>query len=352
MPGRYSVRHFNRHNPALAEMAIICGSDDDYVDPTTRRADANETGLVAFALTAVALEAIAYDYPELVFRRLAPLQDGLSPGTEDYRWDELDYRGMAKVIENYADDLPNVAAYIKTNTGRIKSIGDAFEYTKQDIRRAMEARRLGRQAQVLDVSRVAMAREVMERTKDKIAAVGDTLNQLPGILKNANVTLLTGSTPASGSNKKWTGVDKTGAEALADLRRMQKTVRVQSKGVHTATTFVMPIEEHEALSYMPLIVGSNEQTTVLEQFIKSQAAMKQPVEVIPWQRCATADAAGTGPRVMAYERSARTVRLVEPLDFEADSPQRVSLTFKVPCESRFGSIYWRRPLGGVYMDFV
>jgi hypothetical protein len=349
MPGKYSVRNFHPANPAIIEMASVCASEDDY---SARRADANETSLVAFSLTAVALDALTYDYPELVFRQLAPLQDGLSPGTENYRWDELDWRGMAKIIENYADDLPDVSAYIRTNTGIIKSIGDAFQYTKQDVRRVMEARRQGRQAEVLDVERVVQAREFMERKKDVIAAYGDTKSGLPGVLKNANVSLLTASTPASGSSKKWTGGNKVGTEVLKDLRTLMSTVRTQSKGIHTATTIVAPIEEIEAISVMPLIAGSENQITVLQQFLTSQTAMGRPINLIAWNRCATADAAGTGPRVLAYQNDARVLRLVEPLDFEADPPQRVNFTFKVPCESRFGSIYWRRPLAGVYMDFV
>lgn len=350
MPGNYTVRHFHRSNPAIIEMANVCASDDDY--GSERRADANETGLVAYSLTAVALDAVRYDYPELVFRQLAPLQDGLSPGTENYTWNELDYRGMAQIIENYADDLPDVSAHIKTNTGKIRSIGDSFQYTKQDIRRVLESRRQGRQAETLDVERVVFAREVMERKKDQIAAYGDTLSQLPGILKNANITLLTALAPASGSNKKWTGTDKVGTEVLRDLRRMVTQIRTQSKGIHTATTFVMPIEELESISQMPLIAGSENQITVLQQFLASQAAMGRPVNIITWNRAATADAAGTGPRVLAYENSPRNLRLVEPVDFEAEAPQRVSLSFKIPCESRFGSIYWRRPLAAAYMDFV
>lgn len=350
MPGLYSVRHFHPHNPAIIEMANVCASDSDYEQ--TRRADANETGLVAYSLTAVALEAVRYDYPELVFRRLASLQDGLSPGTEQYRWDELDYRGMAKIIENYADDLPDVSAYIKQNTGVIRSIGDSFQYTKQDIRRVLESRRQGRQAETLDVERIVYAREVMERKKDQIAAFGDTLSQLPGILKNTNVTLLTASAPASGSSKKWTGPDKVGTEVLKDLRRLVSQVRTQSKGIHTVNTIVMPIEELEAISVMPLIPSGDNQVTVLAQFLTSQTAMGRPTEIIAWNRAATADAAGTGPRVLAYENSPRNLRLVEPVDFEAEAPQRVSLSYKVPCESRFGSIYWKRPLAAAYLDFV
>jgi len=350
MPGQYSVRNLRASHPAVIEMANVCANEDDI--SSERRADSNETSLVAQSLTSVALDALTYDYAELAFRRLAPLQEGLSPGTESYRWDELDWRGMAKIIENYADDLPDVSAYIKSNTGTIKSIGDAFQYTKQDIRRVMEARRQGRQSEVLDVDRVVQAREFIERKKDVIAAYGDTKSGLPGVLKNVNVTLLTASTPASGTSKKWTGGHKSGAEVLKDFRTLMSAVRVQSKGIHTVTTIVAPIEEIEAVSVMPLLAGSDNQITVLQQFLTSQRDMGRPITIIPWNRCATADAAGTGPRVLAYQNDARVLRLVEPLDFEADPPQRVNFSFKVPCESRYGSIYWRRPLAGAFMDFV
>lgn len=350
MPGLHSVKHFHPRNPAIIEMANNCATEGDY--DSERRADANETGLVAYSLTAVALEAIRYDYPELVFRRLASPQTGLTPGTETYRWDELDYRGMAKIIENYADDLPDVSAYIKTNTGVIRSIGDSFQFTKQDMRRVLESRRQGRQSETLDVERVAYAREVMERKKDQIAAYGDTLSGLPGILKNTNITLLTAATPASGTSKRWTGGHKNGTEILKDLRMLASSVRTQSKGIHTINTLVMPIEELEAISVMPLIATSENQITVLQQFLQSQAAMGRPVEIITWNRASTADAAGTGPRVLAYERSPRNLALVEPVDFEVEAPQRVSLTYKFPCESRYGGIYWKRPLAAVYLDFV
>lgn len=350
MPGIHSVKHFHPQNPAIVEMANVCASEADY--GAERRADANETGLVAYSLTAVALDAVRYDYPELAFRQLASLQDGLTPGTETYRWDELDVRGMAKLIENYADDLPDVSAYVKTNTGVIRSIGNSFQYTKQDVRRVLESRRQGRQTETLDVDRVVQCREMMERKKDQIAAYGDVLGQLPGIFKNPNITLLTASSPATGTNKRWTGGNKVGTEVLKDLRSLVSQVRVQSKGIHTINTIVMPIEELEALSVMPLIVGSENQITVLQQFLTSQAAMNRPINIITWNRAATADALGTGPRILAYENLPRNLRLVEPVDFEAEAPQRVSLTFKIPCEARFGSIYWRRPLAATYLDFV
>lgn len=334
--------------PAIQEMANVCVASDGQ----QRRADANETMMVSQALTAAGIAAVRYDYADLLFRRMAPLQEGIGPGADSYTWNEYDIVGMAKIVANYADDLPNVADFVKTNTGIIRTIADAFEYTKQDIRRVIEARRQGRQAEVLDVDRIAMAREMIERKKDQVAFLGDTTYNLPGVLKGANVTVVSASSPASGSDKKWTGTDKTGAEILKDLRTLVSTVRVQSQGRHTPTLIVMPIEEAEAIAVKPLVGTTENQITVLDQFLTSQRAAGRPVEIVATVRAKLANASNNGPRVAAIQVTPDVLRLVEPLEFEADAPQRVGLTFKVPCDSRFGGIFFKKPLAALYMDFT
>lgn len=350
MPQRQSLRAFSEHSPAIIEMATVCADDSDYGTPQ-RRADANETMVVALALQTATLDALRVEYPGILFRQLASQQAGLSPGTASFTWDEYDITGMAKLIANYGDDLPDVTAFITQNVGIIKSLGAAFKYSKQDVRAVIEARRNGRQNIVLDVDRVALAREIMERKKDEISALGSTLGKLPGILKSPNVTVLTAGTPATGTSKKWTGVDKTGFEILTDLRNLTSQIRVQSKGIHSPTGVVMPIEEYEAISRKQLIIN-NMETTVLAHFLATEQLSGRTVQILQWNRAKTADAAGTGPRVMAYEANAENVRVVEPLDFEADPPQRIGLEFRVPCESRFGGIYIRRPLAFAYLDFI
>jgi hypothetical protein len=320
-------------------------------DGELRRADAGETMFISQALQAAGVAAITRIYAGVTFRGCAPLQDGLTPGTETYTWQEYDIRGMAKIVANYAKDLPNVAQFVTTNTGIIKSIADAFEYTVQDLRRVVEARRNGRQAAVLSPDNVSIARQMIERKKDVIAYLGDTTYNLPGLLKSANVTVLTASTPASGSSKLWTGVDKTGGEMLADLRKLGSTIEVQSQGNfgidNPEGVIVMPIEEYAALRSKPLSGNDNDNRTVWTQF-----RIEFPtIEVIRTVRAKLANAANNGPRVMAYQRSGEILRMVEPLDFQAQPPQPDALTFKVPCDSRFGGIFIKQPLAAVYMDF-
>lgn len=348
MPGIHSIRAFHPQSPAIREMADVCADESDYGQ---RRADANETLIVAGALQAAAMGALRRQYPGVRYQQLASQQEGLTAGTESYNWSEYDVAGMAKIISNYADDLPDVSDYAFSNTGQIRSLGAAFQYSKQDVRAVIEARRLGRQTVVLDVDKVSLAREIIERKKDEIAAIGSPLGKLPGILKSPNVTLLSASAPATGTSKKWTGPDKTGEEMLADLRALIAQVPAQSMGIHEVTTVVTPIEEYQALAGTVLMVGGTEMT-VLSQFALTQQAQQRPVNFVQWNRARFADAAGSGPRIMAYENLPDNARIVEPLDFEADPPQRVALTFRVPCEARFGGIYIRRPLAFAYMDFI
>jgi hypothetical protein len=339
---------WQRHCPEIQEMA----NDAIRADGETRRADANEITILSRALISTGIEAVRYDYPDLVFRQIASLQEGIDPGEETYEWQEWDVAGMAKVINNYGDDLPNVGASMKTNTGVIRSIGNSFEYSKQDIRRVLVARRRSAAATLLDVERIALAQEMMERKKDKIAALGDVKYSLPGVLKSANVTLISASAPATGTDRKWTGVDKTGAEIIKDIRTGISTMVNQSKGIHYPDLIVVPIEVLQALSSRPLLPSSENQTLILQEFMRSQTEMNRPIRMIAWNQCALADAAGTGQRVLFLKSTPDVLRLVEPLPFEADPPQKVNFAWKVPCESRYGSIFFKKPLGAVYMDFV
>lgn len=316
------------------------------------RYDANETTILSNALVAAGIEAINYDYPELKFREFAPVQSGIDAGAESYTWQEYDITGQAKVIANGSDDLPDVSAYMKTNTGVIKNYGNSYSFTRKDLRRVAFAKRSGQQAGVLDVDRIAIAREMHERTKDYVGAYGDTARSLPGVLKGANVNVISAAAPAAGSSKKWDGVDKTGAEILKDLRTGMKTVAVQSKGAHRVNKIGMSIEFAEAIAVKPLLATGDNQITVLEHFLKSQRDMGQPVTIVAWNRCATADAAGTGDRVVFGKVDRSTAGLVEPLPFDSTSPEQRGLGWKVGCESEYGGIFIKKPLAWLYMDFV
>jgi hypothetical protein len=325
---------------------------DSANDNGDTRADAGETSMLATSLTQTAIEAIEADYPENQFRAVAPRQDGIDEGADDFTWDEYNTVGMAKIIANGSDDLPNVDQYITTNKGKIESYGIAYSYTDQDVRRAAFARRNGRQAIVLDPDRAVAAREVAERTKDRDAAYGNTLYGIPGFFKGPNVALAIAAAPAVGTNRNWRMGDKNPREILAEMRLGVRTVSVTSKGSQVVNTIVMGIEMAEYLASTPLNPTGDNQISIMAEFMRSQREAGRPITIISWVRASTADAAGTGDRVVFYNRSLRTLGLVEPMIFRAAPPERRGLSTRVANETRFGGIYWKRPLAGLYMDFV
>lgn len=359
VPGVFNITQLAAVNSAVRTAVASYFDDlptgmraDAANDNSDTREDAGETAMLAGSLTQTAIEAIEADFPENKFREVAPRQEGIDEGAEDYTWDEYTTVGMAKIIANGADDLPNVAQYMTSNTGQIESYGIAYSYTDQDVRRAAFARRNGRQAIVLDPDKAIAAREVAERTKDRDAAYGNTLYQIPGFFKSTNVALMISPAPAAGTNRSWRGGDKNPREILAELRLGVRTVSVTSKGTQVATHVVMGVEMAEYLAATPLNPTGDNQISIMAEFLRSQREAGRPIQVITWVRASTADAAGTGDRVVFYSRSNRVLGLVEPMVFRAAPPERRGLSTRVANETRFGGIYWKRPLGGLYMDFV
>lgn len=336
----------------LSDMPLYLRVDNDNGVLDESRADANETAMLATALTQTALEAIEADYPENRFRDAAPLQQGIAEGADNFTWDEYDTVGMAKIISNGSDDIPNVSQYIKTNEGKVESYAIAYSYTDQDVRRAAFARQSGRQAIVLSPDKAIEARAVVERTKDRDAAFGDPKYSIPGFFRSSNVSMITASAPAAGTSRAWDGGDKTGIENLADLRLGVRTVATVSKGSQFCDTVAMSIELAEFLATQPLMPDNENQITVLAEFLRAQREIGRPITVIAWNRARTADAAGTGDRVVFYRRSPQVLALVEPMILRATAPERRGLATHVVNETRFGGIFWKKPLGGLYMDFA
>lgn len=302
---------------------------------TNQRFDANETMALSQQLEQVLSDVVRWVYPELKALKLIPLQQGVSDGAETVAWYELNEIGYAKLIANYATDLPLVSQYAIKNTSPIKSVGDAFVYSTADLRAAAL---LGIPL-TSDLARIA--KDMIARKIESILALGDTTVGLPGFAKNANITPIDGSTALNGD---WDAVGTTGAMILQDLRAIVEAVRVASDGVHTVTDIAAPAS---LLTYARTkVVNTFLTDTALEVFQRGNPG----ITITEWNALATADAGNDGPRLIAYEKSPENQAAVMPFDFRAQPPQPDMLHFKVPCEGRVGGTLVKRPLAHVYVD--
>lgn len=270
-------------------------------------------------------------YPEKKARRLIPVSNEIDPGAESMVYRQWDEFGAAVVIANYADDLPLVDVMVEEFTVKIQSLGQAYQWSIQDLRRSAMS------GAMLDSRRARAARRAIENKIDDIAAAGLASGGLKGFVNHPNVTLVA---PITGS---WASA--SALQILADLDHLVTSIIETNKETFMPDTLVLPYSLFKIISTKPMSVDNT--TTVLQTFLKNSTHIRN---VETWYKLDNADAAGTGPRIVCYKRDPEVLTLEIPQEFEQFPPQARNLSFVVPCHARIGGVVIYYPLAMAYMD--
>lgn len=297
------------------------------------RLDAGETTTFLQALEHVKVEIVETEYQDRKSKTMIPMASGVDRGAENFVWYRFDRLGLAKMIANYATDLPNVAEYGVKQSTPIEDAGVSYTYSIADLEKAARSKhplqaRLGR-----------LAREAMETLFDTVFAHGYPKAGIPGMLTGTGVPIVT-----AGLNGDWNGV-ATAAEMFADLMTIAFTTWTQSKQKHAATTLALGTECYKAIFSKPYSVETG--TSVAKTFLASQDMIK---EIVSWNELDLADAQGDGERAMVYTKDPNNLEGVLPIEWESLPPQASDLGFKVPCRGRIGGVVIYRPLSMAYFD--
>lgn len=306
------------------------------------RLDARATAALALELEDVRAQTYDIKYPTLKARTLIPVDTSVDPGAESVAYKQWDEYGMAEIIANYADDLTMVDTLAEKFTSPIESLGKGYQYSIQDLRRAAMS------GSNLDQRRARAARRSIERSIDEIASVGNAKSKLKGLINHPNVTILTAAN--DGTSTRWVGgraTPKTSLLIQKDMHTAITQIWTATKQVHEANTIVLPTTEYGHISQTP--VGTDNQTTILRSFLANNPSIDM---VDFWYKLDTADAAGTGPRMVVYQRDPEIMELVIPQEFEQFPPQARNLAFIVPCHARIGGVLMYYPLAVAYMDGI
>jgi len=303
----------------------------------TGRLDANEG--IFFARQLEAIRAQTYDVKRvnLAALNVMPVDTSIPEGATTITYRQYDTVGMAKVIANYANDLPRADVAGKEFTSAIRSIGIAFGYNTQEIRSAVFS------GVALNTRKAAAATRAHQEKINQIAFFGDAENGLPGLFTNTNIPEVTLLADGTGSAK--TFASKTPEKIVRDVNSVINKVLVQSKGVHRATEVWMPIEQYALIATTQNSSASD--TTILSflQQVNPGVTFRQLVEL---------DGAGAGgaDRMYAIENSADNYQLNIPMMMRMYSPQITGLEYVVPCESRCGGVTVEYPLAFAFADGI
>lgn len=260
-----------------------------------------------------------------------PAMNGLSlvpMSSEAPEWAEtivertFDTVGMAKVIANYADDLPRADVAMTERAIKVKNIGASYGYNLQELKAAAANQT------DLPASKARAARRAVEIKMNEIALLGDKEFGLNGFINHPNLgeTTITGGWKAAKADA-----------VLADLDNLHDTVILQSKGTHQPTHLLLALSDYQTLSskYM----DTADKVDVLTFFKR-----KHPNLVIQglWEL----EKAGSGNKNLAicYEKNADNLSLETPQDFTQLPAQERNLELVVNCIARIGGVFLRYPL--------
>lgn len=199
-----------------------------------------------------------------------------------------------------------------TTTGRMYEFGNGYRYATREMIRAAK---LGINP---SVERAMLQAQAADEFLDSIAATGkaklggnDTEFQ---IFEKGFATLIPGTdlpalvTPTTKtSGTAWASVanavDYT--KILADLHALTDAVYQNSKERRYADTVVMPLDEFQALNRIRASnFSANVDTTFMPEW---QRKIGRTPRIVVWDRLALANAAGTGPRVVAFDSTSDDV---------------------------------------------
>lgn len=283
--------------------------------------------------------AKSYDvkYPSMRIRELVPVDHSVDPGAETDTYESYDSVGIAKLISNYADDLPSVDVKAKEFTTRIYGGGSSYRYSVQDIRAARKA------AKPLDQRRANTSRKANEDLIQKLGANGDTNRNLVGFLTIPNAQTYT--VPAGvGGDTEFTS--KTPDEILKDLNGIAQKIVTTTRAVEQPDTLLLPLAAYGHIAVTPR--SSVSDTTILEFFLKTNPYIKT---VEQWEWLTGAGAGGTD-RMVAYARDPDHLVLSIPMEHTEHPPEARNLSFLINTEFRFGGVKCFYPMSVCYGDGV
>ena len=337
------IKRYNPEMPSTgydrADYNALAGSNliHALVEGKQMRFDSVEDASVFFARELDYIKAKSYDkkYPEFTALNNFPITHEVPEGAETVTYYSYEKTGMAKIISNYATDLPRADVKGHPTTAYIKSVGASYGYSVQEMRASRMA------GKSLDTRKADSARYSIDRKVNEIAFAGDEKNGLMGMLSIANnIPLYTLSTVEGHTEFKF----KTAEQILADLNGMVGYQAELTKNVEKSDVLSLPASVYIDISTRQI---PNTGYTVKKFLLENAPYLKNIISAPELEANSTdTNPYGKGVALM-YTNSADKFSLEIPLAYYQYPLQNRNLEVIVPCEERTAGIIMYYPLSAM-----
>ena len=307
------------------------------VEVKSMRFDSVDDASVFFARELDFIKAQTYDvlYPEFNALKLFPVSSEVDIGAETVTYYSYDRNGFAKIIHNYATDLPRADVKGIPTTSPIYSIGASYGYSVQEMRASRMA------GKSLDVRKGDSAKYAIDRRINEIAWAGDADNKLVGVLTPTNnVPLFTLPMNAAGTSSRF--VNKTPQECLDDVAAILAYVDRITMSVEQPDTLALPADAWNYLAHTPRSDVSD--TSIMKWILENMTQLKEIVKA-PELNSNSYVTPYSGQDVgFLFTKDAKKFTIEIPLPFFQHPIQPTKLEFEIPCEARIAGAMIYYPL--------
>ncbi len=284
--------------------------------------------IFARQLDYVKSKAYSKKFPDMKASVLVPDNTDTPEWAETITVMSYDQVGMAKIIANYADDLPRVDVRAMGKTINVKTIGDSYGYNYNEIK-ASRATGIG-----LDSKKAEAARRATELKLNKIKLVGDEEYGLFGLFNHPNIPVIVLPHPGS-----WNAL--SGDQVLENLIAMQDAFWQQNKGVHAATFLALASVAYSACVTKQLSAGimpTSPLTYYKALYPDTKVERVYECEGIGLPNLPGVDVA------LLYEQSVDNISHELVMPFTQLPPEARNLEFVINCLAKSGGVQVYYPL--------
>lgn len=302
------------------------------------RLDANESAFFERELEHVKSKTYDVKYPQLKAFDLLPVSTEANPGAEEITFRRYKAVGMAKIVADYSKDFPRVDVYGEEVTSKIKSIGDSYGYSIQEIRGSMMA------GKSLDSRRASAAKRAIDEKLNNMAFITNKREGTNGILNYPGISEIVIPADGTGNSTKWD--DKTPEQILRDIRLIVSGVVEPTKSIEDPDTLILPLHQYELITQVD--IGDVNKTTIMNYFLKNSPHIKN----ILWLNELKGIGAGETDRAMVGKFDAEHVTLELPQPFEQFEPDKKAMSYDIVCHARCAGCIVYYPMAFCYADGI
>ena len=294
-------------------------AERNYIQSVAGRQDEAFSFFLARELTQIRARVLEVSKAPMNAFRIFPVQTEVAPGAATAIQRIYDSTGMAKVIANYADDLPRADAVGKEVVSKVVTVGDSYGYNTMEIEHAQFA------GVNLSMYKAQAARRAVDLKINQMAWFGDADHGVTGFIDNPNLTAVTLAADGTGSSTKFT--DKTPDQIIRDITKLITAINVATNNVEDPNMVLLPTEAFDHIVMTPRSQYSD--LTILEFLRRSHPDVR-------FEKVGELDGAGTaGADLMIAGRfDPDVVRLEIPERFRQLPVEKRNLEYVVDCIAR------------------